>query len=353
MTAPLRLALPSKGRLLDPVLSFLASCGFAVKTGAGSRDYTARIPSLPDCVVDLTAASEIPQRLMTGEVHLGVTGLDLVSELTGHPPADLDRAATRAKGAPLAVRPLGFGRADLVVACPRAWIDVDTMTDLAEVAQAFRRRHGRRLRIATKYRTLTRGFFSAHGVGDYRIVRSDGATEATPATGVADIIVDITSTGETLAANHLKPLRNGVILASQATLFVTGAPSAPWSDAARAALRRFLDMVDAKTSAASRKMLRARLPGNAAAGAPLDQALDTLISGPVEIMPHHGEGPGFSVMLTAPAERIYEVVQILRAHNAREVIVHDTDYVFGDGPSSVDKLAVALGWPTDAPARPS
>jgi ATP phosphoribosyltransferase len=121
--------------------------------------------------------------------------------------------------------PLGFGRADVVVAVPDCWIDVAGMEDLEDVAAQFARAHGRRLRVATKYMNLTRRFFAAHGVASYRIVESVGATEGTPAAGTAELIVDITTTGTTLRANHLKVLEDGLILRSQAHLMASRASS--------------------------------------------------------------------------------------------------------------------------------
>ena len=122
--------------------------------------------------------------------------------------------------------PLGFGHCDVVVAVPEAWIDVETMADLDDVAADFRPRHGRRLTVATKYINLTRRFFAGHGIADYRIVESLGATEGAPASGAADLIVDITTTGTTLTANGLKILADGVILKSEAHLVASLA--APW-----------------------------------------------------------------------------------------------------------------------------
>ena len=122
---------------------------------------------------------------------------------------------------------------------PEAWIDVDTMEDLDDVAADFRPRHGRRLTVATKYINLTRGFFAGHGIADYRIVESLGATEGAPASGAADLIVDITTTGATLKANGLKILSDGVILRSEAHLVVSLA--APWNAARRGALAQIVD----------------------------------------------------------------------------------------------------------------
>jgi len=157
------------------------------------------------------SASEIAAELGTGAVDLGVTGEDLIREN----PANAESRVEIVAG-------LGFGHADVVVAVPDVWIDVTTMADLDDVASDFRQTHGRRLRIATKYWRLTQKFFSAkHGIQVYRIVESLGATEGAPAAGSADVIVDITSTGSTLRANHLRVLDDGVILQSEACLILS------------------------------------------------------------------------------------------------------------------------------------
>jgi ATP phosphoribosyltransferase len=204
----LTLALPSKGRLKEQALEVLAAAGLSVVLPDDERKYRARIEGCHDIDIAFLSASEIAGELGSGSVDLGVTGEDLLRETL----ADWeDRAAICAR--------LGFGRADVVVAVPDVWFDVDTMADLDDVAAIFRQRHGRRLRIATKYWRLTQQFFSQkHGIQVYRIVESLGATEGAPAAGSADIIVDITTTGSTLRANHLKILSDGVILESQACL---------------------------------------------------------------------------------------------------------------------------------------
>ncbi len=203
------LALPSKGRLKDAAIETLAAAGLNVETPGDERRYRARIAGRDDIEIAFLSASEIARELSQGTIDLGVTGEDLVCEGI----ADWqDRTNISAR--------LGFGRADVVVAVPDAWLDVETMADLEDVAADFRQRHGRRLRIATKYWRLTQQFFSrTHGIQVYRIVESLGATEGAPAAGSADIIVDITTTGSTLKANHLKILDDGVILKSEACLF--------------------------------------------------------------------------------------------------------------------------------------
>ena len=202
------LAIPSKGRLKEQSLEVLAKAGLAVILPEDDRKYRARIDGLDNVEVAFLSASEIAGEIGQGAVDLGITGEDLLRENL----ADWEARAE-------IVARLGFGHADVVVAVPDIWLDVDSMADLDDVAADFRQRHGRRLRIATKYWRLTQQFFSLkHGIQVYRIVESLGATEGAPAAGLADIIVDITTTGSTLRANHLKVLGDGTILKSQACL---------------------------------------------------------------------------------------------------------------------------------------
>ncbi len=215
------IALPSKGRLKENALAQLEKAGLTVHLPENDRSYRATLEGVDGVESAFLSASEIARELERGTVDLGVTGEDLVRETI----PDWERKVE------IAAR-LGFGRADVVVAVPEVWFDVATMADLDDVAADFRHRHGRRLRIATKYWRLTQQFFSQkHGIQVYRIVESLGATEGAPAAGSADIIVDITSTGSTLDANHLKVLDDGVILRSEACL-VAALRERPAADAA-------------------------------------------------------------------------------------------------------------------------
>ncbi|MDR0253277.1 MAG: ATP phosphoribosyltransferase [Brucellaceae bacterium] len=202
------LALPSKGRLKEQTIAVMAKAGLNVVLPEDDRNYRARIEGVDDVDILFLSASEIARELGYGTVDLGVTGEDLIRET-------LARADEKVQ----IETQLGFGHADVIVAVPEVWHDVSTMADLDDVAADFRQRHGRRLRIATKYWRLTQQFFSQkHGIQVYRIVESLGATEGAPAAGSADIIVDITSTGSTLRANRLKILDDGIMLKSQACL---------------------------------------------------------------------------------------------------------------------------------------
>ena len=196
---------------------FFARAGLAWRSRGGARDYRGTINGLDNVEIAYLSASEIASQLARGMVHLGVTGEDLVRESI----PDADKRV-------LLIDSLGFGSANVVVAVPQAWIDVRTMADLDDVTTGFRAQHNRRMRVATKYINLTRNFFAAHGVVDYRIVESAGATEGAPAVGTAEMIVDITTTGATLAANGLKVLDDGVILRSQANLVASR--DADWSE---------------------------------------------------------------------------------------------------------------------------
>ncbi|MCB1431946.1 MAG: ATP phosphoribosyltransferase [Alphaproteobacteria bacterium] len=208
----LTLAIPSKGRLMEATAGLLAKAGFGIDRMGADRGYRGRLSGLGGIEVAFLSASEIAQNLRDAKVDLGVTGEDLLREkiAPGSPAADV------------ALR-LNFGPADVVVAVPQSWLDVATMADVDEIAESFYERHGRRLRVATKYHNLTRRFFAERGVTGYRIVESLGATEGAPAAGIAEIIVDITTTGSTLKANHLKILDDGVVLKSAAVLAATPA----------------------------------------------------------------------------------------------------------------------------------
>jgi len=220
----IRLGVPSKGRLMDKTFEWFASRGIILRRAGSERDYAALVEGVEGVELALLSAGEIPRDLSLGRIHLGVTGSDVVREKV----PNWDRRIVE-------LAPLGFGGADLVIAVPQGWVDVDSLDDLDAVCAAFRRRHGFRLRIATKYHRLVRDFLQGHGVADYQLVDSQGATEATVKHETAEAIADITSTGETLRANGLKVLPDGLIHSSQATLFKSRA--AVWSSEDRAVLQ--------------------------------------------------------------------------------------------------------------------
>ncbi|MEG6508704.1 ATP phosphoribosyltransferase [Methyloligella sp. 2.7D] len=217
----LSIAIPSKGRLMEATATLFERADLGLRKVGHERGYRGALDAYDDVEVVFLSASEIVHHLKAGQVHLGVTGEDLVRETI----YDVEREVEL-------VVPLAFGRADVIVAVPACWIDVTGVGDLEDVAAQFAQVHGRRLRVATKYLNLTRRFFAQKGVSGYRIVESAGATEGTPAAGTAELIVDITTTGTTLRANHLKVLDDGLILSSQAQL--VAAHNAEWSPEVKA-----------------------------------------------------------------------------------------------------------------------
>jgi ATP phosphoribosyltransferase len=237
----LTIAIPSKGRLKEACGKWFEDRGVTLENAAGSRGYRASFTGLPQIEVMLLSASEIASSLLAGDVHLGITGEDLLRE-----------AAPELEGRMSLICPLGFGFADVVVAVSQVWIDVSTMSDLDDVCAAYAATHRRRLRVATKYAELTRSFFAHNGIADYRIVPSAGATEGAPAAGTAEVIVDITTTGATLRDNGLKILDDGVILKSQAQL--AASLSADWNDVARAACGTLLARLKADYGALAAKL---------------------------------------------------------------------------------------------------
>ncbi len=204
----LKLGVPSKGRLMEKTFDWFAARGITLERSGSEREYAGRVDGIDGIALMLLSAGEVPRELAVGNIHLGVTGTDLVQEKLALWDQQVEPVAE-----------LGFGHANLILAVPQAWIDVDTLDDLDAAAAAFREAHGFRLRIATKYHRLVRDYLRTHGVADYALVDSQGATEGTVANETAEAVADITSSGQTLRANHLKQLSDGPILQSQATLW--------------------------------------------------------------------------------------------------------------------------------------
>ncbi len=303
-------ALPSKGRLQEQAVAFLADAGLHLSQSRGARDYTAAFAGVDDVAVKLLSASEIADELHAGRIHMGISGQDLLHE---------HGADQRI----VAIENLGFGRANVVVAVPRAWIDVSTMADLDDVASGFHLRHHRRLRVATKYLNLTRAFFARHGISDYRIVESLGATEGAPAAGSAEAIVDITTTGATLAANELKILDDGLVLESQAVL--AASLRASWTDTARQAARALLERIAARAQAKSGQIIRVRMDHGVEAALP---ALERSLGAKILARPAVGNAAGEAAFLISNAN-LSSAVALLRGTATQGAIsTQKAEYIF-------------------------
>jgi ATP phosphoribosyltransferase len=320
----LLLAVPSKGRLQQNAEAFFARSGLELIKPRGARDYRGAIAGFDGVEVAFLSAAEIVSQLSQGAVHLGITGEDLLREMIH----DADRQV-------VFLDPLGFGFANVVVAVPQAWIDVRNMADLDDVATAFRLKHERKMRLATKYANLTRGFFAEHGIVDYRIVESAGATEGAPAAGTAELIVDITTTGATLAANGLKVIDDGVILRSQANL--VAARTAAWDASQRECARLLLDRLAAQKRAHAYREVRTRFAG-------MNDALLAKAREQFGVAAPFG-GPTSSGMLTlhCPPKYVHALTSFLREHGAEAVSVATLEYVYVRDNPLYDRLVAELG----------
>ena len=322
MNSPLILAVPSKGRLQENAAAFFARAGLVFTQSRGARDYRGALAGLADVEVLFLSASEIVSQLAGGSAHLGITGEDLIRE-----------GLTDADATVELLTPLGFGHANVVIAVPQAWIDVRTMADLEEVATDLRARHGRKMRVATKYVNLTRRFFSEAGVADYRIVESLGATEGAPASGGAELIVDITTTGATLAANALKVLDDGVILRSEANLVAS--TRADWSERARAAARTILTRIAAEEEARTTREIRAAFDPESSSA--VEAVLETFGAS----LPF-GRGEREWVLHCRTAQA-FELAEALVAAGAGTVTVRALDYVFRPTNPLTERLVRRIG----------
>ena len=317
---PFVLAVPSKGRLQENALAFFTRAGLDVRQERGARDYRGTLAGFPGLEIAYLPVSDIVTQLAEGQIHMGVVGEDLLREQVH----DVDSRT-------VLLTPLGFGQANVVVAVPQAWIDVRTMVDLEDVAAIYHARRGRRMRVATKYLNLTRAFFAHKGVTDYRIVESLGATEGAPASGSAELIVDITTTGATLAANGLKVLEDGLILRSQASL--AASLRAPWPEAIRATASSILSRIAAEEKARTTREVRASF--NAA---PDDLDLSTNLFDAVSL-PGVSEGDH---RYYCPVHRVPGFADWLVEKGAEHVAVTPLDYLFAARSPLYDLLTERL-----------
>jgi ATP phosphoribosyltransferase len=317
--ARLIIGVPSKGRLQENTFAFFARAGMPLSQARGARDYRGQVEGIEGVEIAFLSASEIAGELARGAVHLGVTGEDLLAESV----PDRDEKIVM-------LTPLGFGHANVVVAVPEAWIDVRSMADVEDVAAAFHARHHRRMRVATKYINLTRRHFSQHGVADYRIVESLGATEGAPAAGSAEMVVDITTTGATLAANGLKVLDDGTILKSEANLVASLA--ADWTAEARDTARQVLLRIAAEEAARRQREVRTRLDR------PLDAKMLAEFGASQPFASHAGE-----VILHCPAGRVGALADWLIGNGAGTVTVAALAYIFRAENPLFERLNARLG----------
>jgi len=206
----INIGLPSKGRLKHDTINIFKKNKLNIYSARGERDLFGYIKKIPNVKIIYLHARECIEQLSLGNIDIGFSGYDLLKE-----------SEINVQNKILINKKYDYGKANLVLAIPDLWIDVQTLLDLDEVADEFKKKKKRLLRVATKYPNLTRQFLYSKGVTQFRLVQSLGSTEVAPFTGTAEIISDITSTGATLKANNLRILKDGKILKSQACLMIS------------------------------------------------------------------------------------------------------------------------------------
>ena len=210
MKNTINIGIPSKGRLRKDVLNIFKRKKLKLISERGERDLIGSIRNKKNLKILYLHAREIIERLGDGSLDIGFSGFDLFKESQLNIQNNIN-----------VIKKYDFGKANLVVAIPDPWIDVQTIADLEEIAFEFRDKKKKRLRVATKYPNLTKNFLFSKGVTQFQIIESLGATEVYPFTGSANLITDISSSGETIKSNNLRVLKDGIILKSQACFFIS------------------------------------------------------------------------------------------------------------------------------------
>jgi ATP phosphoribosyltransferase len=338
MTEPITLALPSKGAIAEPTLSFLKECGLRIEK-PNQRQYTGIVPSIPSMQVLFQRVADVLYKVTDGTAQLGITGYDIVCE---HPDDNVIVIHDK----------LGYGHCSLVVAIPETWIDVENMADLLEVALDFREQKQRNIRIATKYPALTRRFLHNQGIHHFTIVKAEGAIEAAPTLGYADLIIDLTQTGTTLRENHLKILSDGNIVDSQACLIANKSLLRNQADALNT-VQLFLEHIDGALNGRGYYQITANIQGQNAEEVALKVAINPLtrgLQGPT-ISPIFGGNNNWqqensvwhTVTIIIESKNLLKAVQHLRAIGGTQTIVSPVRYIFMKTSPSFTRLLEHLG----------
>lgn len=336
VSEPLRLALTSKGAYEDATIRFLERCGLAIWR-PNPRQYVGRVGGMPDVEVLFQRTEDIVHKVADGSVDLGITGLDLVSEY-----------AQDQTNLHVVIDDLGFRRCELVIAVPDGWLDISTVADLADLSVDFKRT-GRTLRIATKFRNLTRDFLFQHGVNYVALVDARGALEAAPTLGYADAIADLSETGVTLRDNHLRVLEGGVILRAQACLIASRKTLRNQPEKLEAA-RLIIEMIEARLRTRQYRLISANVHGSSAeevARHVTSQVETAGQQGPTiaNVFPKDGAGDShwFGVSIIVPAELLLSAVDHLRRAGSSGITVTSPDYVFDTCSLAYERLVQSLG----------
>jgi ATP phosphoribosyltransferase len=316
----IRLALPSKGQLEKPTLDFLAAAGLGVSR-PNERQYVASIPAIPEIMVLFQRASDIFSKVDEGSVDLGITGFDTVSERGD----GRDNVVVMYDG-------LGYGTCELVLAVPDTWVDVSSVEDIADLSVLFREK-GKSLRIATKYPNLTKRWLYERGIFQFVLVEAEGALEAAPSMGFADLIADITASGTTLRENRLKRVTGGTLLRSQAC-FVANRRVLLGDARKLQVVCKMLELIEAHLKARRFVSITANIEGDSAdaiaAGLSKEREASGL-RGPTiakVYSKNRSDGNWFMVTIVVDERVLTDVVDQLRRVGGTDIAVSRLDYLF-------------------------
>lgn len=324
----LRIALPSDGELYESTMAFMKACGLAVSR-PNSRRYTGSVPAIPGVEVLFQRSSDVAQKVEEGSAELGITGLDRVLEYR----SDEARAS-------VLIEDLEYGRCEFVMAVPDSWMDVTSLSDLADLALEFRQ-EGKQLRIATKYPRLLRGYLYERGINYFTLVPASGAMEAAPAAGYADLIADLTATGATLRENQLKQLDEGTILASQSCL-IANPVTLSASGESLALARSIVELMEGHLRAEPYYRVTANVRASSA-----EEVSSTVLARPdlaglrgptVARVYNIEEQDWFNVSLLIKKGQLLEAVDHLRGCGAIDVAASQLSYLFDGHSEAYDAL---------------
>ena len=327
------IALPSKGKLAESADNFLGRAGLQIYK-PNHRQYTATIPSLPQSEVVYQRPRDILEKVAEGRADIGVTGLDIVAEHS-EDSADV-----------MVIDRLGFGKCELLLAVPDSWIDVTSIADLADLSLRNQER-GKQLRIATKFSNLVKSFMYRQGISHFLLVHAEGAMEAAPRMGYADMIADLSETGTTLRENHLRPIDGGTIIASEAVL-IGNRRQLRQSAAKMETLREMIELIEAHRRARQFVSLRANIIGESVQDVQQRILANPALSG--------SKGPGvvavasppgsterwFETNLLVQSHLIHKTMQHLRDLGGTDIIVTRPNYVFDEQSETYDRFEIML-----------
>ena len=322
-------ALPSKGNLAEPCEAFFARAGLRIYK-PNRRQYSATIPRLPQAEVVYQRPLDILNKVLEGQADIGVTGLDIVAE-HGEDSADV-----------MVIDRLGFGHCELLLAVPDSWIDVTSIADLSDLSLRYQARGGQ-LRIATKFSNLTRNFLYQQGISHFLLVHAEGAMEAAPRMGYADLIADLSQTGTTLRENHLRSIDGGTIIASEAVM-IANRRRLRASPAKLETLREMIELIEANRRARQYVSLRANISGASVADVQQRILANPALSGSkgpgvvAVASPPGGASQWFETNLLVRSELIHKTMQHLRAIGGTDIIVTHPDYVFDEKSETYDRF---------------